>query len=412
MGLFSANVPAKKHGKRNADRTEGFSYLSAGDCYMDTACQSLRPKVVIDAETGYYRGYNACGGRVKHAWGRRVDEEVANARKKLLGLTGKSEKQYAVAFTLNTTYGINLVLGQLPSSNLSSIVTSEIEHNSVFLPSITWSQRFGKERIILKRKDDGSLLTEGKDLRDAVVLVSTLSNIDGRGLPNAQEIATAVHQGNGLLLLDAAQHFGHDPEGLKGIDFDAAFGSGHKMYGPSIGFIIIKRSLLRRLQPFFIGGGTVSDVHDNTFTLLSGEVDEHSVLEPGLQNWAGIIGLNAAIDWLTSVRPQRKTVQAYEQELAQDLFDRLRAMPRVKLVNATVPRAVMSFFVDGLDGHKIAIILSEQQIMCRSGHFCCHHYLQHVCSYPPLVRFSLGLHNTHADIERCAKALESILKTL
>lgn len=406
MGFFRT-----ASGRQTAKRPEGFEYLGSGDCYFDTACQSLRPQPVIDAELRYYREYNACGGRVKHEWGQRVDETVASARQKLLELTGKSEKDYAVAFTLNTTYGINLVLGQLPPEGIRSIVTSEIEHNSVFLPSITWSRGAGVKRIILKREDDGTLMTAGTDLKDAIVIVSTLSNIDGRGLPNAKEIAAAVHGGNGLLLLDAAQHFGHEPEGMKGIDFDAAFGSGHKMYAPSIGFIIIRRTLLRKLQPFFIGGGTVADVHEDSFTLLSGPVDEHSVLEPGLQNWAGIVGLNAAMDWMKSARPMGKDPSAYERELASELRRRLRAIPRVKMINAGTPGPVMSFFVEGLDAHKLAIYLSEQRIMCRSGHFCCHHYLQHTCGYPPLIRMSLGLHNTHADIERCATVLESILRT-
>jgi selenocysteine lyase/cysteine desulfurase len=377
---------------------------------MDTACQSLRPQPVIDAEMEYYKQYNACGGRAKHKWGQKVDEKVEAARTKILELAGKSAKDFAVAFTLNTTYGINLVLQQLPPKGITSIVTSETEHNSVFLPSITWSHGAGVPRKILKRADDGTLDIKGEDLSNALVIVSTLSNIDGRGLPNAKEIASAVHKGSGLLLIDAAQHIGHDPEGLKGVDFDAAFCSGHKMYAPSCGFIIIRRTLLQKLEPFFIGGGTVSDVHGNDFTLLTGPVDEHSILEPGLQSWAGIVGLNAAIDWLATVKPMGKSPKVYEQELAATLFDKLKSMPRIHMINSA-PRSVMSFFVDNLDAHKLAIFLSEQQIMCRSGHFCCHHYLQHERKLPPLLRVSLGLHNTMGDVERFSEVLGKILKT-
>jgi selenocysteine lyase/cysteine desulfurase len=77
-----------------------------------------------------------------------------------LSLCGKSEKEYAVAFTLNTTYGINLVLHQLPADSYDRIITSTIEHNSVFLPAITWAQRNHKERLILQRSEDGSLVYE------------------------------------------------------------------------------------------------------------------------------------------------------------------------------------------------------------------------------------------------------------
>lgn len=405
MSLFSKKSPAP-----SGNRPSGFEYLSGNDCYMDTACQSLRPQPVIDAEMDYYKHFNACGARAKYIWGQKVDEKVASAKQKLLKMVGKSEKDYAVAFTLNTTYGINLVLQQLPATGITSIVTSELEHNSVFLPSITWSRRNNVPRSILKRDKNGNLAIDGKDLSSALVIVNTLSNIDGRGLPNVKEIAAAVHRGSGLLLLDAAQQLGHDPDGLKGVDFDAAFSSGHKMYGPSVGFIMIRRTLLRKLQPFFIGGGTVADVHDNDFTLLSGQIDEHAILEPGLQSWAGIVGLDAAIDWLESVKPMGKSPHQYEMELATRLFDELKKMPRVTLVN-NEPRSVMSFWVDTLDSHRLAIYLSEQGIMCRSGHFCCHHYLQHVRKLPPLLRVSMGLHNSIQDIERFVSVLGTILKT-
>jgi selenocysteine lyase/cysteine desulfurase len=39
---------------------------------------------VIDAVTEYFREYNACGGRVKYAWGEKVDGIVADTREKLL----------------------------------------------------------------------------------------------------------------------------------------------------------------------------------------------------------------------------------------------------------------------------------------------------------------------------------------
>ena len=97
-------------------------------------------------------------------------------------------------------------------------------------------------------------------------------------------------------------------------------------------------------------------------------------------------------------------------ELATTLFGELKNMPRVKLVN-NEPRSVMSFSVDNLDSHKLAIYLSEQGIMCRSGHFCCHHYLQHVRKLPPLLRVSMGLHNSVQDIEKFVSVLGTILKT-
>lgn len=398
--LFRSSSSSEPAGGRDP----AFAYVPGNVRYFDSACQTLRPQTVLDAEQEYFLHHNACGGRVKYKWGRWVDERVRGARTKLLQLAGKSEREYTVAFTLNTTYGINLVLQQLPSDGFDRTVTSEIEHNSVFLPTMTWAKRHGKERLVLPRAEDGSLIYERSELSKAIVLLNNASNIDGRGLPNARDLAKDVHEAGGILLIDAAQSFGHDPTSLCDIDFDAAFGSGHKMYGPSIGFIIIRRTFLRSLQPFFIGGGTVRDVLKDSFTLLNGD-EEQAVLEPGLQSWSGIVGLHAGLEWFSKQNPV-----THEQPLAEELFQRVSEMPKVTLVN-TRPSSLLSFFVEGLDAHRVALYLDEKNVMCRSGHFCCHYYLNHIRHLPPLVRASLGLHSTSADVEWFCTTLNAILKS-
>lgn len=376
-------------------------------CYLDAACQTLRPQCVIDAENEYYTQYNACGGRVKYQWGMMVDEKVQHARRQLLSYCNKSDKEYCVAFTLNTTYGINLVLHQLPEGTFSTIVTSEIEHNSVFLPSMTWAARRKVGRVVLQRSDDGSAVYAPSDLRGAVVLMNTMSNIDGRPLANSQQLIADTHAAGGIVLLDAAQSFGHDISRLHALDFDAAFGSGHKMYGPSIGVIIIKRALLASLEPFFIGGGTVTDADRDAYSLIGSGEEAYAVLEAGLQNWGGILGLGAAVEWLNAQRERESDLHA----LADELFRGLREMPRVQLFNRA-PGSIVSFHVDCIDAHRLALYLSEKNIMCRSGAFCCHAYLTHQLGLPPLVRVSLGLYNTRAHVDAFLSALTTILTTL
>lgn len=392
--LFRKSAPS-------APATGSFDYLEPGQRYFDSACQTLRPREVIDAETTYYRDYNACGGRVKYRWGEKVDAAVADARNLLLEATGKDARDYAVAFTPNTTYGINLVLHQLAENAFGKVVTSGIEHNSVMVPSMAWSKRRGAPLSILPRLADGSLAYAREDLENAVVIANTVSNLDGRRLANAEALAKDVHERGGVLLLDAAQGFAHDRAALAGIDFDAAFGSGHKTYAPSLGFIVIRRSLLSRLDPFFLGGGTVSDVGATSYDLLEG-AEAHAMLEPGLQDWGAIVGLSAALRWL------RKQDASREAALAERLWQGLSGMPRVTPLNAAAS-PIVSFSVDGLDAHKLAVLLGEQNIMCRSGHFCCHRYLHHELGLPPLLRVSLGLHNTEDDVDALLSTLRSVL---
>lgn len=396
----------KQSSAKNSDASQDFAYLPTDACYLDAACQTIRPQCVLDAEQEYYTQYNACGGRVKYRWGQTVDTKVDDARKKILELVQKSSDEYCVAFTLNTTYGINLVLHQLPEI-FRSIIISEIEHNSVFLPSMTWAKNRSASRLVLPRDDDGSLKYQVSDLREGgVMLLNSVSNIDGRRLVNMQQVANDVHSAKGIILIDAAQGFAHDLEALRKTDFDAAFGSGHKMYGPSIGFVIVKRSLLASLNPFFIGGGTVSDVTRDAYSLQAAPEEAHAVLEAGLQNWSGIIGLSAAVQWLM----KQDEARAREAELSRVLFEGLSAMSRVTMLNKG-PSPIVSFYVDSIDAHRIALYLSEHNIMCRSGHFCCHSYLDHQKKLPPLLRVSIGLYTTPAHISLFLDSLATILKT-
>ncbi len=176
-----------------------FGYVDADAHYFDSACQTLRPQPVISAVSEYYREYNACGGRVKYAWGEKIDGIVSDTRSRLLRLLDKNEKDYTVAFCLNTTSGINLILQQLPDGRYKRIVTSAIEHNSVFLPSQTCAKRFKLERLVLPRLPDGSLDFQPDDLEKAVVVLNTSSNIDGRILRNPDELVKAAHMSGAAL---------------------------------------------------------------------------------------------------------------------------------------------------------------------------------------------------------------------
>lgn len=408
MTLFRNRTAPEKAGNENlAD----FGYLNPDAHYFDSACQTLRPQAVISAVTEYYRQYNACGGRVKYAWGERVDGIVSHTRAQLLKLLDKSAKEYTVAFCLNTTAGINLLLQQLPEGRYRRIVTSDIEHNSVFLPTQTCAKRFKLERLVLPRLSDGSVNFKPDDLEKAVVVVNTTSNIDGRILGNLEELVTAAHQRGGAVILDAAQTMGHDTRLLHSVSPDAVCGSAHKMYGPSLGFMVVRKAFLNELDCFFLGGGTVADVRKDDFDLLDSPDEAFARLEPGLQDFAGIAGLGAAIDWLGKYRPENQDSGRHQEGLARILFESLSSNGRLKVLNAG-PSPIISFHSDHVDAHRLALYLSAQNIMVRSGYFCCHYYLNSVVHLPPLVRISIGLQNTAGEATHVANVIHQIVHNL
>ena len=383
-----------------------FDYLGEGEVYLDGACQSLRPRQVIDAINNYYTEHNSCGERVKYKWGVETDEKVEATREKVLKFLKLSPRKYTVSFTLNTTYGINLILSQIDPKHFKKVMTSEIEHNSPFLSTMAFSERTKLPREVMKRNDDGSINISDYDFNKAVVVVNCASNFDGRKLQNIKELTKTVHKSGGIIIIDAAQAMAHSSDILKGVEVDAICFSAHKLYAPSLGVIVWRDDLADKMIVGFVGGGMVDDVDKNKY-VLSAEGKEHRYtrFEVGLQAWGEIVGLGAALDWLNKLP---KSAWKNLEQNYHELYEFLNESDKVHMVN-NEPNPTMAFYIDGLDSHLLGNALSRENIMARTGYFCAHYYLDHVCHYPPLMRFSLGLHNRPEDIEKVKKVLEKVI---
>jgi cysteine desulfurase/selenocysteine lyase len=381
---------------------EDFTYLAPNSYYFDSACQTLRPSQVIDAQRAYFETFNACGGRVSYPWGEKVDEITEHARAGMLAHFGLSAKEYVVSFTQNTTYGINLLLSQLPAGKYARVVTSEIEHNSVFLPTMTLAKRLGIPRVILPREESGALRYEPSDLERAIVVVNARSNFGAQALINVKQLVQDTHTKGGIVILDAAQAAAHEPALLRGCGADAIVASAHKMYGPSLGIVAARIALLNELELSFVGGGMVRDVEKDSFLA---SIEPYDLLEPGLQNYSGIVGLDAALPRLTVYEKS-----GTEAKLAAQLMQSLGELPLTFVTKS--PSSIVSFYSDKVDSHRLGLLLAGQGIMVRSGYFCCHYYLQKLKKYPTLIRFSLGAHNTEEDVTHATSILKTILNNI
>lgn len=403
-----------------------FDYLGEKTVYLDAACQSLRPRPVVEAMEKYFFEHNSCGERVKYPWGERTDELVEGARKKVLKLLKLKEKEYFVSFTLNTTYGINLLLNDLDEKGVTKIVTSEIEHNSPFLATMAAAERMGVPRVVLKRGEDGGLVYEGKlgevargfsgdlsaememDFRGAVLVVNCAANFDGRRLVNLKEVVKRVHRDGGIVIIDAAQAMAHYYEMLERTEADAICFSAHKMYSASLGVMVVRRDLVPKLKPRFIGGGMVDDVFEDRY-LLSAENKDHvyTIFEPGLQAWGEICALNEAVSWLEK---RTKADKKRLEECTRELDSFLRSKEKVRMVGPLEngPNPTTSFYVEGLDSHLLGAALGKEGIMARAGYFCAHYYLDKVCGYPPLLRFSLSYATREGDVEKVKRVMGKV----
>jgi selenocysteine lyase/cysteine desulfurase len=395
-------------GEDAAERPD-FAYLPADTVYLDAACQSMRPVPVIETLDEYFRIRNACGGRASYESAREVDAGVADTRDRVLRALGLTSRTHAVSFTLNTTYGVNLLLMQLPAGRFRRVVTTATEHNAVFLSTIAFARARGIDRVVLERDALGALMYRDADLTDAVVVISAQNNVDGAVTVDLAGLVADVHRLGGVVIVDAAQAMAHAPEVLRGLAADAICFSAHKAYGPSLGVVVAMRSLLMSLEVGFVGGGQVAGVTADDFVLLD---EPHTRLEPGLQAWGEILAFGAALRWREAYpRTAGESIEQRERRLTRSLRDGLREIPNLT-VFGDPDGALVPLRAHRVDSNRLAVFLSKAGISARSGYFCAHYWLRERERVEPLLRFSLGAHNTEQDVARCLDVLGRMLRGL
>jgi cysteine desulfurase/selenocysteine lyase len=383
-----------------------------GMVYFDTACQSLRPQVVTDAVTEYYTRFPACSGRSMHHLAATVTQKVDEARAALAKFLNAAKKE-EIVFTRNTTESINLVANALTFKPGDTIVISDKEHNSNLIPWQKLCRQKGAVLRIVPTHADGTfdLDTYAKLLDGQVRLVSLghTSNLDGVTIP-AAEVIKLAHQAGALVLLDAAQSAPHRQINVRTLDADFVAFSGHKLMGPSgTGVLYGKLALLEEMEPFLVGGDTVA-----TSTYDSAEfLPPPEKFEAGLQDYAGIIGLGAAVQYLHKIGFE--AIQKQELEVTRALDEGLRSMPGLHIIGPADPAlrgGITTFYIDGVDSHRIALMLDQMRgIMCRSGQHCAHAWF-HARGITGSVRASAYVYNTVEEAQLLIDHLIKIRKVL
>jgi cysteine desulfurase/selenocysteine lyase len=382
--------------------------------YFDNACMTLKPIQVIKAMDEYYNEYPVCGGRSIHKMAKKVDEKVTQAREKFQKFLGASCPE-EIIFTRNTTEGLNLVANSLDFKAEDIVLTTDREHNSNLVPWQVQAHKQGIKHVIVYSNTDNTfnlpafedIFHKNKNVR-LVSMVHT-ANLDGYTIP-AKEIIRIAHDHGALVMLDGAQSAPHKSVDVKALDVDFFALSVHKMAGPTgMGVLYGKHHLLEEITPFIVGGDTVSDsTYDGAKFLPPPEK-----FEAGLQNYAGIIGSGAAVDYISSVG--LSNIEEHEKRINIIITKGIKDLPGLKIIGPQEPSkrgGIISFTVElpkGGDAHDIALVLDEtENIEVRSGAFCVHSWFNYrKCD--AAVRASLYMYNTEDEAK---KFIDTLGKTI
>lgn len=384
-----------------------FPQLNQGFIYFDSGSTSLKPLSVLDGVEQYYRRLSTSVGRGLHRPSNLATQAYKAAHEKVRAFfNGKGD----IIFTKNCTEAINTVSQGLNWNAGDRIVTTYLEHNSNLLPWLKLRSQ-GVEVIVIKCRPDGTLdlkEMEGSiDKKTRLVAVTHASNVLGTIIPVAAITEIAKRKG-AMVLIDGAQAAPHLKVDVDAIGCDFYAGSGHKMLGPAgTGFLYIKREVLDQLKPLTLGGGSATDVEFEKITFTKGP----SIFEAGTPNIGGGIGLGLAVDYLQQIGMD--SIRKHEIELAGYLIEQLRRISGIMIYgpeNIETRTGVVSFAIDDIPAHRIAILLDELgSIAIRSGNHCAflltHKILNQVCG---TARASLYLYNTKAEVDKFIDVLKEV----
>lgn len=376
--------------------------------YLDNAATTQKPLSVIEAESHYYRNDNANVHRGVHALSQRATDAFEAARVKIQHLVNAASPD-EIIFVRGTTEAINLVAQSYGRSRFKAgdeIILSRMEHHSNIVPWQIVSQQTGANLRIIPVNDAGELDMEAyKRLlgpRTKLVAVTHVSNALGTINP-VKFIIELAHDHNVPVLLDGAQAIAHLPVDVQALDCDFYAFSGHKLYGPTgIGALYGKAALLDAMPPYQSGGDMIRSVsfEGTTYNTLPYK------FEAGTPNIAGVIGLGAAVDYVTSIGFD--TLAAHEQELLAYATQSVADVPGLRIIGtAREKTSILSFMLEGVHPHDIGTILDREGVAIRAGHHCTMPLMERF-GVSATARASFALYNTRMEVDKLVAAIHQV----
>jgi cysteine desulfurase/selenocysteine lyase len=220
-----------------------------------------------------------------------------------------------------------------------------------------------------------------------------------------KHIIERAHRRGIPVLIDGAQAVSHMTVDVQELDCDFYAFSGHKLYGPTgIGILYGKADLLQRMPPYQGGGDMISVVtfektHYNTLPYK---------FEAGTPNIAGVIGLDAAINYVRAIGLDQ--IAAHEAAVLAYATAALDAIPHLRIIGTAREKAgVLSFVLDCAHPHDIGTILDREGVAIRAGHHCAMPVMQRF-GVPATARASFALYNIHEEVDALVRAIHKVIE--
>lgn len=393
--------------------------------YFNNSGTALALKPVMEKvnENIPYLTYIGAAGPI----GKSNTNNYEHVRQIIYDYVGADVNKDKVIYVKNSTEGINLLADLFQQDDPSQVViTTAMEHMANYLP---FKSRF--KIAVVDVTKDGDL-----DINDLVyklnryknkvklVAVTGASNVTGIG-PPIYKIAQIAHDYGAKILVDAVQLVQHRPFSMKphndNSHIDFAVFSAHKCYTPFDGGTLIGPSkFFDKYLPFIEGS-------DNTSFASIDKVIYYSPpkrYEAGYPDMFGIMAMGSALEFLN--KQGLENIAEYEKKLYYHLKRGLQSIPKVIMYGQDSPNIIIpyiSFNLKGINYKDVGNYLAyEHGIEVAAGIPGANIYIEKLLNVSPeeayrryrggnpigIVRASLGMYNTFAEIDRLIEALRMI----
>ncbi|MCI8505166.1 MAG: aminotransferase class V-fold PLP-dependent enzyme [Lachnospiraceae bacterium] len=298
---------------------EEFAYF--GDrIYMDCSAMGMQPERTRRAAGEYLLRFSDSLGRDPQVFGSEICGRGKRALARLVG--GEPED---IFFTMNTTWGNNLLAKGLPLEAGSQVLVSGGDFPSVYMPW-TARQKEGVELVVLPGKngvvaaeDMIAAMTE----RTRVACVSLAQSSSGY-VTDIRKLARACKDRGILLSVDAVQAVGRLPVHVREMEIDVLSASSYKGLLGAMGaaFCWCRPEVMEQITPLYLGGNI-----EQGYELPLGRFDGEKVrlgipsyahraarMETGTMNLMGIHTMTESIEMLLEIGIEKIAGQIREVE--------------------------------------------------------------------------------------------------
>lgn len=379
--------------------------------YFDGPGGTQVPREVVDAMADYLFNHNA-NTRWSYPSSAETDAIIADAREAIADFLNAKPSEIvfgqnmtSLAFHVSRAIGYGLVAGD-------EIVVTELDHHANIAP---W-QTLARERGITLRTvrmipETGQLdwdhLENCIGRRTRLVAIGAASNVLGT-INDVARAARLAHDVGARIFVDAVHYAPHELVDVQAMACDYLACSAYKFYGPHVGALFVRESLLSAL-----------DVPK----LAPAPDRAPERLETGTQNHEAMAGAAAAVNYLASLgegatrRARLKHAFAALREhgtsLTRRLWSGLCSIDGVR-VHGSPPGAprtpTVSFTVRGIPAREVARQLASRGVFVSDGDFYATTAVERLGeSRHGLVRAGCACYTTEDEVDRLVSGVQMLV---